>query len=98
MVRQRPVETAAHEVVEARQERGERLARAGRRGDQHVLAGADARPAIALRRGRRTEAVAKPAADKRMEGGEHVVHAAKQSTAPPRKRQPRDLYQTPFGQ
>ena len=77
MVRQRPVETAAHEVVEARQERGERLARAGRRCDQHILARADPRPTIALRRGRRTEAIAKPSGDERMEGGEHVVHAAR---------------------
>ena len=40
-----------HEPVDAPQEGGEGLARAGRREDQGVLAGGDGRPALGLGRG-----------------------------------------------
>ena len=73
--RERAGEPAPHQVVEAREERGERLARAGRRGDQDVLAGRDPRPARALRLGRRAEPLAEPSGDQRMEGVEHVPHS-----------------------
>jgi hypothetical protein len=53
----------AHEFVDGRQERCERLARAGRRGDQHVAPGVDRRPRLALRRRRRSERVIEPARD-----------------------------------
>ena len=56
------------EPVDALEERGERLARTGRRRDQHVFARGDARPPVALRRGRPVgEAAAEPRADRGME-------------------------------
>jgi hypothetical protein len=53
----------AAEGVERPQERGERLARSGRRGDEHVLAGGDRRPRLGLRRSRRLERPLEPIAD-----------------------------------
>jgi hypothetical protein len=46
--------------VDPVEERGERLARTGRRLDQRVLARGDRRPAALLRRSRRSEGVAEP--------------------------------------
>ncbi len=43
------------QLVDRVQERGQRLAGASRRRDQHVLAGRDRRPGLLLRRGRRLE-------------------------------------------
>ena len=57
------------EAIERPEERGERLARAGRRADQHVLAGRDRRPRLRLRRRRRLERALEPVADQRGEGG-----------------------------
>ena len=58
------------EPVEAPQEGGERLARAGGRGDEHVLAGGDGRPGLRLGRGRRLERALEPVAYGRREGGQ----------------------------
>ncbi len=61
-------------AVEAPEERGERLARAGRGADQDVLAGRDRRPRLRLRRGRRFEGVGEPVTDEWGEGAErHAV-------------------------
>ena len=49
-----------HQAVERPQERGERLARAGRGGDQRVLAGGDRRPCLRLGRGRLGEGAREP--------------------------------------
>src|SRR5205085_2987720 len=53
----------ARESVEAPEERGERLSRAGRREDQRVVAGGDRRPALFLGGGRRLESGSEPLAD-----------------------------------
>ena len=58
--------------VDPVQERGQRLARAGRRLDQRVLAGGDRRPALLLRRRRRGERAGEPVARLR---GEEVESA-----------------------
>ena len=57
----------AHQRVDRGEEGGQRLARAGRRGDQGVPAGADRRPRGRLRRGGRGKRAAKPGGDGRME-------------------------------
>src|SRR5207302_7371668 len=65
--------------VDADEEAGQRLAGAGGRGDQRVLAGRDVRPALKLRRRRaRREAALEPGAYGRME---QTVHRA--TVAPP---------------
>ena len=62
-----------HQIVDRREERGQRLAGAGRRGEQGVAAsGADRRPARRLRIGRRAEARAEPVRHQRVEVGERV--------------------------
>ena len=62
-----------HQIVDRGEERGQRFAGAGRRGEQGVAApGADCRPARGLRIGRRTEARAKPVRHERVEVGEGV--------------------------
>ena len=55
----------ASEAVQRPQERRQRLARAGRRRDQHVLAGRDRRPRLRLRRRRLLERALEPLADLR---------------------------------
>ena len=60
-------EAGAHQAVERGQERGQRLARAGRRGDQRVPAGADRRPGGRLRFGGRGKGPREPAGDGGME-------------------------------
>ena len=57
----------AHQAVERGQERGQRLARAGRRGDERVPAGADRRPGGSLRFGGRRKGPREPPGDGRME-------------------------------
>ena len=52
------------EAVDCAQKGGKRLARAGRRGDQHVLTGLDGRPSVSLRRRRPGEASIEPRADR----------------------------------
>ena len=66
-----------HQRVDRRQEGGERLARAGRRGDQHVAPGLDRRPGLGLRRRGRSEAAGEPRGDRGMEqgGGARFVSA-----------------------
>jgi hypothetical protein len=59
-VGQRRGDAFLNEVVECLEKRRERLAGAGRRGNQRVLATADGLPAAALRDGRLTEGVLKP--------------------------------------
>jgi len=66
------VRGAAHELIEAPQERRERLAAAGRRQHQRVLAARDARPAARLDRRRRGEALAKPRAGRIAERRQRV--------------------------
>jgi hypothetical protein len=56
------------EAVERPQEGGQCLAAAGRRGDQHVLAGGDDRPAALLHRRRRREVAGEPAPGRLAEG------------------------------
>ena len=85
----------ANKAVERGEKRGQRLAGAGRRGDERVPPGADLRPGGALRFGRRREGAAEPADDGGVEVGErrHVVAAmqprgsfADQSSGPDLKR------------
>ena len=57
---QPPLEPLADEIVDRREKGGERLAGAGRRGDQHVAALLDRRPRLGLRGGRRGEMRRKP--------------------------------------
>jgi hypothetical protein len=45
LIRERAGAGGAHQFVEADQKRGQRLARSGGRGDQHVVPGANFRPA-----------------------------------------------------
>ena len=78
---ERAFEPSPDQLIEAHQERGERLARAGRRGDQHIFARRDSRPAIELRFGRRTKALPEPTADQRMERFEAVTHRGEHTTA-----------------
>ena len=53
----------AARAVERPQERGQRLARPGRRRDEHVLAGGDRRPGLRLGLGRALEGGGEPVAD-----------------------------------
>ena len=53
----------AHQPINAGEERGQRLARAGGRGDQRGVAGEDVRPALLLRLGGRAETSDKPLLD-----------------------------------
>ena len=73
------------EPVDAPEERGERLARAGRRADQRVLAGGDRRPRLRLRRGRLGERAGEPVADLRGELRER--HRRPSETTPPDRAQ-----------
>ena len=69
---QRRAQAVFHQLVEAGQERGERLTGAGGRGDQRVLPGGDRRPAAALRGGGLAEALAEPARHQRVEPAQRV--------------------------
>ena len=59
--------------VDAREERGQRLAGAGRRGNQRVAAGENLRPAPFLRLGRRAEFREEPVPHERMRPGEGTL-------------------------
>ena len=61
-----------HQAIEARQERGQRLAGAGRRENQRGLAAGNRRPALPLRAGRRLERAAEPGGDRRLKQIEDV--------------------------
>ena len=65
LVGQPALEALPHQVVDRRQKRGERLARAGRRGDEGMAAGLDRRPSLGLGGRRRGETVGEPARDRR---------------------------------
>ena len=67
LVRQRAGDALAHEVVDRRHERGQRLAGAGRRRDQDVAPGLDRRPGFRLRCGRRCERALEPRVHRLME-------------------------------
>ncbi len=69
LVRQPSFEPLPHQRVDRGEEGGERLARAGRRGDQHMPPGLDRRPGLGLRRGRRPKLAVEPGRDRRVEGG-----------------------------
>jgi len=75
MVAERGIEPGAHQLVHAGQERGQGLARAGRRGDQDVLVRADPGPACPLRLGRCAEPLAEPARHERVKRVEDVDHS-----------------------
>ena len=64
LVRELPGDAAldplAHQPVDRGEERGQRLARAGRRRDQDIASLLDRRPCLLLRRGRRGEAAIEP--------------------------------------
>ncbi len=60
------------QAVEAPQEGGERLPRAGGGGDQHVLSAGDGRPGLGLGLGGARERAAEPVADRGGEGCERV--------------------------
>ncbi len=62
----------AHQPIEAPQERGERLARAGGSADQRVLTGRDGRPAQGLGGSRRIERGSEPIARGGRERGERI--------------------------
>jgi len=62
----------AHQVVDHRQEGGERLARAGRRRDQRVPARLDRWPGVGLRRRRADEAALEPVGDGRVKKGPQI--------------------------
>ena len=63
------LEPLPHERVDRGEERGQRLAGAGRRGDQHVPPGLDRRPSLGLRRRGGSEAAGKPRGDRGMKQG-----------------------------
>src|SRR5262245_42174775 len=60
------------QLIETGEERGQSLARAGRRQDERVLAGGDDRPALLLRRGWLAEGASKPLANRRQKQVESV--------------------------
>ncbi len=70
-VAERAIEPLLHQRIDRREKGGERLAGAGRGGDQDMPAGLDRRPRLGLRRGRRGEIAREPGGDRRMkQGGE----------------------------
>ena len=60
-------EPLAHEAIDGTHERGKSFARAGWRGNEHVLAGLDRGPGVGLRRSRRGEVLFEPRADRGVE-------------------------------
>ena len=84
LVRERRLEALSHEIVDRGQEGRERLARAGRRGDERVAAGLDRRPRFGLRGSRRREALGEPVRDRRMEQGSYCRRQSRGGLAPPR--------------
>ena len=67
LVGQRRLDPLRNELVDRGEKRGERLARAGRRGDEDVLPALDQRPRPRLRRRRRREVPVEPLCDGGME-------------------------------
>ncbi len=64
---ERPVETLPDEVVDRGEKGGERLAGAGRRGDQRMPPGLDRRPGVDLGRAWGAKRARKPRRDRGME-------------------------------
>ena len=71
LVWQGSLQTLLQQLVDGRQERRERLARAGRRGDQGVMAVANGRPAAALRRRWLAKGFCEPLLDNGMKSRSH---------------------------
>ena len=69
----------AHQCVDCGEERRQRLARTGGRGDQRVPASANCRPGLGLRRRRRAEGRLEPASDGGMKGRERHAQSASAS-------------------
>ena len=69
-IRQSAVQPALHQRIDARKERRQRLAGAGRRGHQRIAPGGDRVPAGELRACRRLEAALEPATNRGVEGVE----------------------------
>ena len=68
LIRQRCLDALPHQFVDSSEERGERLARAGRRGDEHIPSGLNQRPGPCLGFGRFAKVLPKPGVDSGMEG------------------------------
>ena len=62
-----PLHGASEEAIETGEEGGERLAGAGRRGEEHIAAGGDQGPGLRLYRGGLAESSPEPRVDYRME-------------------------------
>jgi hypothetical protein len=77
-----PVETLPDQPVDCREESGERLARAGRGGDQYRLVLLDRRPSLGLCRGRGREPAGEPGRDGGMESGDRDVEPRALSLGP----------------
>ena len=67
LIRQRSLDALSHQTIYGREERGERLPRAGGRGDQHISPRLDQRPGARLGLGGCTKMLAEPGIDRRME-------------------------------
>ena len=78
------VEALPREIVDRGEKSRERLARAGRRGDEGVASGLDRRPRFGLRRRRRGEALGEPVRDRRMEQGAYGRWRSRRGRAPAR--------------
>ena len=74
LVGQRPCGGLAHERVDRSEERGQRLARTGRCGDQDVATRLDGRPCIDLRGGRAGERRVEPGPNGRVERIQNAAH------------------------
>ena len=81
LVRKRAAQAFREEVVERRQERGERFTGSGRRGDQRVAAFTNRGPALPLRGRRLAERVPEPARHERMKRRQR--HNRKEQNARP---------------
>jgi hypothetical protein len=68
-VRQSPLTALARQLIDHGQERGQRLTRTRRCGDEHILARLDGGPRVQLRGRRARESLGEPAADGRMKQG-----------------------------
>ena len=69
LVGETSVQSLPYQGIDRREKGGQRLARAGRRGDQRVTPRLDGRPGMRLRRSGRGEAVVEPRRDRGMKQG-----------------------------
>ena len=79
LVRQAAGQALAHQRIDGSEKGGERLARAGGRGDQHMFARLDRGPSLGLRRRRRREAASEPGGDRWVEDRGWVQRATWES-------------------